>query len=109
MEAVIYDFASQRRHANRQARVSLPDALRRIERCCQWLAGQGLGIVGFGFSTLHDPVVFVTAKPAVYSVFSGRSERCKQRQDGALRYEVWEGRDERNHVNVRWEEVIACA
>lgn len=108
-DPVIVDFAAARRHACREPRISLIEATQRIERSCRWLAENSLVILGFGGTSFSDPIVFVSAKPAVYSLFSGRYERLKQRRDGALRYETWEGRDRINNVNVRWEEVIACA
>jgi hypothetical protein len=96
------------RKAPCRPRYLLSDLQRRIEMSCQWLAGQKLTVLLFIGSTLSLPIVVVAAHPRVYALFSGRCERKGFRQDGALRYEVWEAIDRINQVRVRWEEVIAC-
>lgn len=109
VNAVIYDFAAARRCANQANMISLQDALKRIERCCQWLEGAGLIVIGFRKPLFAAPYVTVSAKPTVYNLFAGRYERLGHRQEGVLRYEVWEGRDRINQIAVRWVEVTACA
>ena len=109
--AMIYDFSAalrRARHAEATPRVNIFAALEQIACCGSWLGSQGVSVLGFTASTLHEPVVFVAAHPKVYALFPGR-DNPEQRQDGALRYEVWEGLDPINRVVVRWEEVSACA
>ncbi len=108
--ALVFDLSVERdRRATMPQRISLADALRRIERSSQWLGSAQLRVLAFSANTLHDPVIIVASHPRVWSLFSGRAERTGYRQDGALRYEVWEGIDHINHVCIRWLEVMACA
>lgn len=109
VSATLYDFAAVRR-----ARLPLPErdlngVLERIERSCASLAEIGINVIGFTKPLSRRPYVTVAAKPAVYMLFSGRYESLGHKQDGALRYEVWEARDTENDVDIRWVEVIACA
>jgi len=109
VNAMLYNFPADRLLAHRDTTPSLPDVLSRIERCCQWLAANGLAVIGFTKPLLRAPYVTVSANPAAYTLFSGRCERVGYKKEGALRYEVWEAEDRNNHVAVRWVEVIACA
>ncbi len=109
VNATLYDFAVARQLAHREPTPSLPDVLSRIDRCCQWLAANGLAVIGFTKPLFRAPYVTVSANPAVYCLFSGRCERVGYKKEGTLRYEVWEAEDRNNHVAVRWVEVIACA
>ena len=109
--AMVYDFSAalrKARHVEAAYRVNIYAALEQIACCGSWLGSHGVAVVGFAASTLHEPVVFVAAHPKVYALFPQR-DKPGQRQDGALRYDVWEGTDQANHVTVRWEEVSACA
>lgn len=110
--AMIIDFSAALRrakHATVPARVDIYEAFAQIGRCSAWLAGNGIPVLGFVCSTLHSPMVFVASHPRVWSLFSNRALSPEQRQDGALRYEVWQGFDRVNKVSVLWEEVSACA
>lgn len=109
LNATLYDFAAARRNAGRETKSSLPDVLQRLDRCCSWLATNGLIVLGFRKPLFAAPYVTVSAKPGVYALFSGRYERIGHKQDGVLRYEVWEGKDRINNIAVRWVEVVACA
>ena len=109
--AMIINFSAALRKARRAdatERVNIYNALEQIACCGSWLGAHQISILGFTASTLHEPVVFVAAHPKVYALFSDR-DNPEQRQDGALRYEVWQGFDPINKVTVRWEEVSACA
>ncbi len=109
--ALVFDFAQEQ--ANRahhtRPRNNLADIQQRIERCSAWLASKKLCVLGFVGSTLSDPVVIVAPHPAAWILFSGRANNKGHKQEGALRYEIWEGFDRLNQVNVRWQEVVACA
>ncbi|MFZ4539279.1 hypothetical protein [Propionivibrio sp.] len=112
--AMIYNFgreraARMRRPADLKPRISLEDAQRRIAKCCEWLSANGIGVQGFVFSTLSNPVIFVSAQREVWGLFSGRVHSKGHYLEGALKYEAWQGFDEFNHVEIRWEEVSACA
>ena len=110
--AMIIDFSAalrRERHAAMPARVNVYDAQKQIGRCCAWLAGHDIPVMGFVCSTLHDPVVYVAAHPRVWSLFSNRALNPEFRQDGTLRFDVWQGFDRVNKVSVLWEEVSACA
>lgn len=111
--ALIFDFNEERdtrckREADPRPHISLADALSRIERAGQWLASKQVCVLAFIGSTLSDPVMIVAAHRDVWALFSGRAERTGFKQEGALRYEVWEGLDRINQVRVRWQEVVAC-
>lgn len=110
--ALIFDFNQERatRHqTDQRPRVSLTEALARVERTGEWLASKQLYVLGFACATRSEPVVIVAAHPDVWILFAGRYESKGHRRDGALRYEVWEGMDRINQVRVRWQEVSACA
>lgn len=112
--AMVMDFSSARMARRRRAsdarpHLSIDDALRRVTKCCAWLEKSGIYPESFGYSTLSRPVVIVPAVPGVWTLFSGRVESKGQRQDGALRYEVFEGVDNHNMVDVRWERGVVCA
>ncbi|SDI52325.1 hypothetical protein [Propionivibrio dicarboxylicus] len=107
--AVLYDFVSARERSRHLEKVKSADALKRIERCDAWLNKNGVEVIGFRQPLFGMPYVIVGARPAVFSLFSGRKEFKGHRQDGALRYKVWEGIDRVNNVSVRWVEVVACA
>lgn len=112
--AMIFDFSRERALRRRQAdaarpHLSLDDAQRRLAQCCAWLGQHGIGVDGFAFSTLSAPVVYVPPTRQVWELFSGRVRSKGQRQSGNQRLEVFEGQDEHNIVNVRWEEVSICA
>lgn len=112
--AMIFDFQQARdghlrRAGDKRPLISLAEAQARIERCALWLASQDLHVLGFVGSSQNDPVVVVAAHPKVWALFSGRAYSKGHTRDGALRAEVWEGIDRINRVNVRWQEVSACA
>lgn len=109
--ALIFDFAQERavRHQDDRPRISLAEALARIERTGRWLDSRQLCVLGFATSTRSDPVVIVAAHPDAWILFAGRAYSKGHKLDGALRYEVWEGLDRINQVRVRWQEVSACA
>lgn len=109
--ALIFDFNKERatRQAESKPRVSLEEALQRVERTGEWLASKQLCVLGFACTTRSEPVVIVAAHPDAWILFAGRYESKGHRRDGALRYEVWEGMDRINQVRVRWQEVSACA
>ena len=107
--ARVFDLASVRDARRIRQHISLTDAQTRIERCSQWLAENGVCVLAFTGTTLHDPIIVAAAHPKVWMLFSGRAERTGYRQDAALRYETWEGSDQINQVRVRWQEVVACA
>jgi len=112
--AMIFDFSRERAQRLRlvaatRKPLSLDDAQRRLAQCCAWLGQHGVGVDGFAFSTLSDPVVYVPPTRQVWDLFSGRVRSKGQRQSGNQRLEVFEGQDEHNIVNVRWEEVSICS
>lgn len=117
--AMIFDFSRERdlrKHIagagnmfGGRPPLSIDDAQRRLAQCCAWLGQHGIGVDGFAFSTLSDPVVYVPPTRQVWALFSGRVRSKGQRQSGNKRLEVFEGQDEHNIVNVRWEEVSICA
>lgn len=112
--ALIFNFNEERsaraaRETDTRPRISLADALARIERAGAWLASKQLCVLGFTGSTLSSPVMIIAAHPEAWILFSGRTDRLGFKQEGALRYEVWEGLDRINQVRVRWQEVVACA
>jgi hypothetical protein len=106
--AMIFDF-QQARFSSKRPIINLAEAQARIERCALWLSTHDLRVLGFVGSSVNDPVVVVAAHPKVWALFSGRAYSKGHTRDGALRAEVWEGVDRINHVNVRWQEVSACA
>lgn len=111
--AMIFDFSRERAQRRRLGdamppRLSLDDAQRRLAQCCAWLVQHGVGVDGFAFSTLSTPVVYVPPTRQVWDLFAGRVRSKGQRQSGNRRLEVFEGQDEHNIVNVRWEEVSIC-
>lgn len=110
--ALVFDFNKERAERpphDTRPRISFAEAQTRIERAGQWLAAAHLCVLGFVASTVSDPVLIVAAHRDVWTLFAGRAERKGFKQDGALRYEVWEGLDRINQVRVRWQEVVACA
>lgn len=109
VSAVLYDFVSARKRVGCLQQTKSCDALKQIERCETWLAKNGIEVIGFRQPLFGSPYVIVSARPAVFSLFSGRKEFKGHRQDGAFRYKVWEGIDRINNVAVRWVEVVACA
>lgn len=109
VNATILDLAAARTRAGRPNTTRFQTVLSRLHSCGEWLEANGLTIIGLRQPLFGEPTVTVTAKPSVYALFSGRYERLGYKQDGALRYEVWEGMDRINRVAVRWVEVVACA
>jgi len=111
--ALVFDFSAaqqlRRTAAAATSRVCLAEALQRLERCRTWLEAHQVTVLGFVASTLRAPVVVVAAHQRVWQLFNGRACTQGQRQQGALRYVVWEGIDRNNRVTVRWEEISACA
>ena len=104
--AMLYDFSAAQRAARLvppARRVDVVNALRRIERCADWLASKDVPMLGFVGSSLYDPVIFVASHPRVWMLFSGRALNPETRRDGALRYDVWQGFDAVNLLTVRWE------
>lgn len=111
--SLVFDFSAaqqlRRTAAAATSRVCLTEALQRVERCHLWLEAHQVSVLGFVASTLHSPVVVVAASQRVWQLFNGSACTKGQRQQGALRYVVWEGIDRNNRVTVRWEEISACA
>ncbi|MFZ4539296.1 hypothetical protein [Propionivibrio sp.] len=89
--------------------ISIDDSIRRITRCDAWLIANGIANRGFVFSTLSRPVIYVWDQREVRALFSGRIHSKGHVMHGNSRIDAFEGFDEHNHVDVRWEEVSQCA
>ena len=118
--AMVFNFGRERaarlrRTGDARPSISLDDAQRRVAKCCAWLEANSISVEGFVFSTLSRPVVVVAAQRETWTLFNGRARshghyfEGKLKYEAWVKYEAWGGFDEFNHVDVRWEEVSACA
>lgn len=97
MSALILDFPTPVRRLNVD---HFDHAIARIERAMEWLAANGIDVIGFGYNG-RGPLVAAAASPAIHKLFSGRAQARPGNR--VTLYQV----DTADGVRILWEE--ACS